>query len=60
MGLGGVWLGIAPMQDRMEKVAEILNLPDNVTAFSIFVLGYPAEHRTQEDRFDGTRIHYVE
>ena len=59
-GLGGVWLGIAPMQDRMDKVAEILDLPDNVTAFSIFVLGYPAEHHNQEDRFDASRIHFVE
>ena len=44
----------------MDKVAEILDLPDNVTAFSIFVLGYPAEHHNQEDRFDASRIHFVE
>ena len=60
LGLGGVWLGIAPQQERMDKVAEILDLPDNVTAFSIFVLGYPAEHHNQEDRFDASRIHFVE
>ena len=60
LGLGGVWLGIAPQQERMDKVAEILGLPDNVTAFSIFALGYPAEQRSQEDRFDPSRIHFVE
>ena len=60
LGLGGVWLGIAPMQDRMDKVAEILDLPDNVTAVSIFVLGYPAEHREQEDRFEASRFHFVD
>ena len=59
LGLGGVWLGIAPERDRMDKVAEILDLPDHLEAFSIFVLGYPAEQREQQDRFDEDRIHYV-
>ena len=59
LGLGGVWLGIAPDRERMDKVAGILDLPDNVEAFSIFVLGYPAEERKQQDRFDESRIHFV-
>ena len=60
LGLGGVWLGIAPERDRMDKVAEILDLPDNVEPFSIFVLGYPAEERKQQGRYDESRIHFVE
>lgn len=59
LGLGGVWLGIAPMRERMDKVAEILELPDYLEAFSIFVVGYPAEQRSQEDRFDESRIHFM-
>ncbi len=47
LGLGGVWLGIAPQPNRMQKVAEILDLPDNLEVFSIFALGYPAETRQQ-------------
>lgn len=60
LGLGGVWLGIAPMRERMDAVAKILELPDNVEAFSIFALGYPAEQKTQGNRFDESRIHFVE
>ena len=60
LGLGGVWLGIAPERDRMDKVVEILDLPDNVDPFSIFVLGYPAEERKQQGRYDESRIHFVE
>lgn len=59
LGLGGVWLGIAPMQERMDKIREILALPQDVEAFSLFVLGYPAEEKNQQDRFDEARIHYV-
>lgn len=59
-GLGGVWLGIAPQEERMKAVEEILELPDTVRAFAIFPYGYPAEERKQQDRFDPQRIHYVE
>ena len=59
-GLGGVWLGIAPMEDRMKDVEDILDIPDHLRAFAIFPYGYPAEEREQQDRFDESRIHYVE
>ena len=58
-GLGGVWLGIAPIEDRMKAVEQILDLPDSVRAFAIFPYGYPAEKRKQQDRFDQSRIHYI-
>ena len=59
-GLGGVWIGIAPMQDRMDEVHDMLELPENVEVFSLFALGYPAEKREQQNRFDESRIHFVE
>ena len=59
-GLGGVWLGIAPMEDRMKEVEEILDLPDDLRAFAIFPYGYPAEEKEQQNRFEESRIHYVE
>lgn len=57
--LGGTWIGIAPLKDRMEEVANILNLPDNLRVFCLFALGYPAEEKPQQDRFNAARIHYV-
>ena len=59
-GLGGVWLGIAPLEDRMRAVEEILNMPDTLRAFALFPYGYPAEQRKQQDRYDESRIHFVE
>ena len=59
VGLGGVWMGIAPLEDRMEKVEKIIDIPEGQRAFGIFGLGYPAEERTQQDRYDDTRIHRV-
>ncbi|MBQ4492097.1 MAG: nitroreductase family protein [Deltaproteobacteria bacterium] len=61
-GLGGVWLGVAPRPERMNKVAEILPLPEELSAFAVFPLGYPTEdeaHRERETRFKPERIHYI-
>lgn len=59
IGLGGVWIGIAPIKDRMELVHKMLDLPENVKVFSLFAMGYPAEERPQQDRFDPERIHFM-
>ena len=59
-GLGGVWLGIAPWEDRMKAVEDVLNIPNHLRAFAIFPYGYPAESREQQNRYDESRIHYVE
>ena len=60
LGLGGVWIGIAPMEEQMEEVHKLLELPKEVAVFSLFALGYPAESRAQEDRFHPERIHFLE
>lgn len=59
LGLGGVWMAVYPEVDRMERIREILNIPENLEPFALFPLGYPAETRAQSDRFDKSRIHYV-
>ena len=59
-GLGGVWLGIAPIEERMKAVEEIVGLPEGLRAFATFPVGYPAESRAQEDRYDASRIHWIE
>ena len=59
IGLGGVWLGVAPREDRMKDVEKIVGIPAGQRVFGIFALGYPDEERTQQDRFDQSRIHYV-
>lgn len=59
LGLGAVWLGIAPLKKRMDAVREVLNIPEDLEAFAIIPCGYPESVRPQQDRFDKDRIHYV-
>ena len=57
-GLGAVWLGVYPEEDRVEKLKKLLNLPDSVIPLSIIPVGYPDEQRQATSRFNKDRIHY--
>lgn len=59
LGLGAVWLGIAPREERMDAVRGALAMPDDVVPFALVACGHPAEGRQQEDRFDEARVHVV-
>ena len=59
LGLGAVWMGIAPGIERMEAVRKVLDLPERLNAFALIPCGYPAENRPQQDRYEEKRVHYV-
>ena len=59
LGLGGVFLGIAPVEERMKKVEEILDMPENLHAFCIFAFGYPSSIHDQPDRYHEERVFYI-
>lgn len=60
LGLGGVMLGIAPEEERMENVAKAVNLPENLLAFTVFPFGYPKNKKPPKDRWDSAKVHFVE
>lgn len=57
LGLGAVWTGIYPRQERMETIGNLAGLPRYVKAHSLIVIGYPAEHRASEERYRPERVH---
>jgi len=57
MGLGAVWLGVYPREDRIHGLREILDLPSYVIPLAIISIGYPAEETFPAERFDKDRIH---
>ena len=60
LGLGAVWIGITPLQERMVAVREVLNIPQSLCAFALVACGYPAETKEQQDRYEAERVHYAE
>jgi nitroreductase len=57
--LGAVWMGISPDAGRMEAVRKVLGIPSGLNPFALVPCGYPAEERSQEDRYEENRVHYV-
>jgi nitroreductase len=58
LGLGAVWTGIYPQQDRIEGFRGLLNLPQQVIPHSLIPMGYPAEQPAHEDRYRPDHIHH--
>ena len=59
LGLGAVWMGIAPIEERMELVRKIVGIPDGLEAFALIACGYPLKEQTQQDRYEEVRVHYI-
>jgi nitroreductase len=57
-GLGAVWLGVYPNEDRVAKTQELLGLPDRVIPLNIVALGYPAEEKRPSNRYKVAKVHW--
>lgn len=57
-GLGAVWLGVYPREDRVNGLKKLLNIPENVIPLSLIPVGHPAEHKPPANRFNSSRVHY--
>ena len=57
-GLGAVWTGVYPMEERVNGLKALLELPENIIPLVLIVIGYPAEQLPVEDRYDESRVHY--
>lgn len=58
LGLGAVWLGVYPREDRVRGLRGLLGLPEHIIPFSLIPIGHPAEEKPPAGRFDSGRIHY--
>lgn len=56
--LGGVWLGIYPIEERCDKLREYFDLPDNIIPFSVIAIGYPQKEVKPKDKWDEKKIHW--
>lgn len=58
LGLGAVWTAAYPYPERMEPVASLLGLPDNIKPLNVIPIGYPAGDAQPKDKYDPAKIHY--
>ncbi len=57
LGIGAVWLGIYPREERVNGIKTLLGLPERVIPMAVISIGYPAENKGPSDRYDKTRVH---
>ena len=59
LNLGAVWLGIYPLQERIDGLSTLLGLPAGVIPLGVIAVGHPAEGYENQfvDRFHPEYIH---
>jgi nitroreductase len=58
LGLGAVWLGVQPREERINAINELLNIPEHIFPVALLSLGYPDEVVEPVDRFIPVRVHW--
>lgn len=58
MGLGAVWTGAYPSEDRCISISKVLSLSDNLIPLNMIVVGYPAEQPQPKQKFKEENISY--
>jgi len=60
LGLGAVWTGLYPDEDRAASVAKVLKLPQAFIPLCTIVIGHPAEHPQPKDKWKPENVSYNE
>ncbi|MDR2160669.1 MAG: nitroreductase family protein [Desulfovibrio sp.] len=56
IGLGSVWTGIHPMEDRVAKAKDLFRLPDHLIPLGLIVIGRPKGEQQHANRFAPEKV----
>jgi nitroreductase len=57
-GYGSVWCGIYSNEERAKAIEELFNLPENIKAFSLVVIGKSADNSPPKNGWQPKKIKY--
>ena len=60
LGLGAVWTGCYPMDDRVTEVSKVLKLPETIVPLCVIAIGHPAEQPKPKDKWKPENVSYNE
>ena len=60
LGLGAVWTGCYPTDDRVAEVSKVLKLPETIVPLCVIAVGHPAEQPTPKDKWKPENVSYNE
>ncbi|MBN2689123.1 MAG: nitroreductase family protein [Gammaproteobacteria bacterium] len=58
LGLGAVWLGTYPREERVEGVQQLFNLPEHILPFSVLPIGHTKVLQERINRYDADKVHH--
>lgn len=56
--LGGVWIGIHPLERSIATLRKLLDIPSYVVPLNVVYFGYPAEEKESRSRLSEKRVYY--
>ncbi len=57
LGLGAVWCGVYPNEERVSDARRILGIPDGIIPLCYVPVGVPAEEKEPRTQYDAERVH---
>ena len=57
LGLGAVWLGVYPREDRVRAIRRVLSIPETIVPLNLISIGHPAEDKESRTQYDERRVH---
>lgn len=58
MGLGAVWTGVYPYEERQTAVSQVLQLPEHIIPLNLIPIGYPKGDPQPKDKYDADNVHF--
>ncbi len=58
LGLGAVWTGIHPLEDRVRAFASLFALPPNIVPLALIAVGRPKKEQQRLSRYEEEKVHY--
>ena len=57
LGLGAVWIGVHPREERERELKQFLGIPENVGLLCLIAVGHPSERPPARTQYDEPRVH---
>ncbi len=58
LGLGGVWTGLYPNEERANAVRDVVKAPEHIVPLCVIVIGHPADTPTPKDKWKPENVSY--
>lgn len=58
MGLGAVWTGVYPYEERQTAVSQALQLPEHIIPLNLIPIGYPKGDPQPKDKYNADNVHF--